>query len=201
MCVHINCLKEFGMLINKKLVLLFMFLTAVGICTGGFFEVFMNGEGKQQLIEIMSSFFSAENSQGTFAAFLNSFKTWLILLCLLFFSPVFPPLALLCPVIPLIKGLTMGFSATMLIEAFSVKGTWYIATTMLPQNIIQIPVMCFLAALSFEGAYITSKAFFSRKRRSLNKKALQNYARQYLIIYCAGIILIIASCILEAFLS
>lgn len=97
MCVHINCLKEFGMSINKKLVLLFMFLTAVGICTGGFFEVFMNGEGKQQLIEIMSSFFSAENSQGTFAAFLNSFKTWLILLCLLFFFSCFSSSCLIMP--------------------------------------------------------------------------------------------------------
>lgn len=189
------------MSINKRLVLLFLFLTAVGICTGAFFEVFMKGEGKQQLIEIMSSFFSAENSQSTFAAFSSSFKTWLILFALLFFSPVVLPLALLCPVIPLIRGFSMGFSATMLVEAFSLKGGWYIVTTMLPQSIVQIPVVCFLAALSLESAYITSKSLFSKKRRTLNKKALHNYARQYLIMYCVGIILIIASCFLEAFLN
>ena len=51
------------MTINKKLVLIFLFLTAVGICTGAFFEVFMKGEGKQQLMEMMSSFFSAKDSQ------------------------------------------------------------------------------------------------------------------------------------------
>lgn len=38
------------MVINKKLTLIFLFLMAVGICTGSFFEVFMKGEGKQQLM-------------------------------------------------------------------------------------------------------------------------------------------------------
>ncbi len=189
------------MTINKKLVLIFLFLTAVGICTGAFFEVFMKGEGKQQLMEMMSSFFSAKDSQNGFAAFSSSFKTWLIITVVLFFCPVLPPLVLLCPIIPLAKGLTLGFSATMLIETFGTKGVWYIITTMIPQNILQIPVMCFLAALSFEGTYIGCKSLSIKKRRKINKNALQNYARQYLIIYCMGIVLIIVSCILEAFLS
>lgn len=48
------------MVINKKLTLIFLFLMAVGICTGSFFEVFMKGEGKQQLMDMMSGFFAGE---------------------------------------------------------------------------------------------------------------------------------------------
>ena len=51
------------------------------------------------------------------------------------------------------------------------------------------------------GAHIGCKSLSIKKRRKINNNALQNYARQYLIIYCMGIVLIIVSCILEAFLS
>lgn len=189
------------MVINKKLTLIFMFLLAVGICAGSFFEVFMEGEGKQQLMDMLSGFFSGESTQSFRTAFFSCFKTWLMILAALFVCPLFPPLAVLCPLIPLVKGLTLGFSATMLVETFGLKGGWYIISTIIPHSIIQIPVLCLLAALSPEGASVVLRSFMQKKRRSINKNALQNYARQYLICYGAGTALIIVSCLLEAFLN
>ena len=189
------------MVINKKLTLIFLFLMAVGICTGSFFEVFMKGEGKQQLMDMMSGFFAGESTQSFSTAFFGGFKTWLIILVVLFACPLFPPLCALCPLIPLIKGLTLGFSATMLVETFGLKGGWYIISTMLPHSLIQIPVLCVLAAVSLECALVVVRSFIQKKRRSINKNALQSYARQYLVCYGAGVILIIASCMIEAFLN
>ena len=166
-----------------------------------FFEVFMNGEGKQQLINMMTGFFSGEGELNFSSSFLKCMKTWFILLAPLFLSPLFPPLAVMAPLLPTVKGFTMGFSSAMLVEAFGIKGGWYIISTMFPQSVIQIPVLCILAALSAEGSYISLKYFTGRRRRVYNKNALQDFARQYLLTYTAGVILIIISCAMESFLN
>lgn len=186
------------MAINKKVTLILLFLLAVGICSGSFFEVYMQGAGKDQLMELLSGFFSSEGTQSFHIVFFNCLKTWLLIFILLFLCPLFPPLAILCPAIPLIKGLTLGFSATMLIETFGFKGVWYILSTMLPHSLIQIPVLCALSAISLEGAFLTLKYFFSKRRRSANRNALQNFARQYLMCYGIAILLIVISCLIEA---
>lgn len=186
------------MIVNKKITLTLLFILAVGVCTGAFFEVYMQGEGKEQLMEMLSGFFSGGSTQSFHIAFFNCIKIWLIIALILFLCPVFPPLAVMCPVIPLLKGLALGFSATMLVETFKVKGVWYIVSTMLPHGLIQIPALCVLAALSLQGAFLTSKYFLSKRRRSANKNALQNYARQYLICYGITMVFIIISCLIEA---
>lgn len=188
------------MAINKKVTLILLFLLAVGICSGSFFEVYMQGTGKEQLMELLSGFFSSESTQSFHIVFLDCLKTWLIIFILLFLCPLFPPLAILCPVIPLLKGLALGFSATMLVETFGFKGVWYILSTMLPHSLIQIPVLCALSAISLEGSFLTLKYFFSKRRRSANKNALQNFARQYLFFYGVAIFFIIISCLIEAVL-
>ena len=186
-------------MVNRKLFFVMLFIFAVGLCSGSFFEAYMQGEGKEQLKELISVFFSSEESPAFAVAFLSSVKKWLLLSAVLFICPLLPLLMPAVPLIPLFKGLALGFSATILVETFGIKASLYILGTLVPQNIIQIPVLCFAAAVSLETSVLVIRQLQPRRRRS-NKKALQNYARQYILTFGAVIILVIFSCLLEAFL-
>jgi len=173
------------MVVNKKVTLIMLFIFAVGLCSGAFFEIYMKGEGKTQLMDMLLGLFSGDLGQSFFSTFWNSFRTWIIMLLIAFAVPFVPPLVAACPLLPMIKGLTLGFSSTMLIETFGVKGAWYIISTILPQNLLQIPVLCILIGFSMS---------------SVTKKALRSDARAYITYYGAGTVLIFISCLLEAFL-
>ena len=173
------------MIINKKVTFIMLFIFAVGLCSGAFFEIYMEGSGKTQLMDIISSLVSCSPSGSFFSIFWNSFRTWLIMLLIVFVVPYVPPFAAICPFLPMIKGLTLGFSATMLVETFGIKGSWYIISTILPQNLLQIPILCMLIGLSMSKT---------------TKKTLHSDARLYLTYYGGGALLIFISCLLEAFL-
>ena len=173
------------MIVNKKITWVMLFIFAVGLCSGAFFEIYMKGGGKTQLMDLLSGLVSGDSGQSFFSTFWNSLKMWLIMLAIAFFVPYAPPLAVVCPFFPMLKGLTLGFSATMLVETFGVKGSWYIISTIRPQNLLQIPILCVLIGISMSGA---------------TKKALRSNARLYFTYYGAGTGLIFISCLLEAFL-
>ena len=50
------------MAINKKLFWIYLFIFAVGLCAGSFFEVSMTGAGKDQLMDALSGFFTDGNN-------------------------------------------------------------------------------------------------------------------------------------------
>ena len=66
-------------MVNRKLFFVMLFIFAVGLCSGSFFEAYMQGEGKEQLKELISVFFSSEESPAFAVAFLSSVKKWLLL--------------------------------------------------------------------------------------------------------------------------
>ena len=49
------------MKLNYRLLTVLLFALAVSICAGSFFEVFMTGEGKQQIENILGSLLNAES--------------------------------------------------------------------------------------------------------------------------------------------
>lgn len=173
---------------DKKIALILFFMLGVGVCTGAFFEISMTGAGKTQLMDFLSAIFAGTGGQGFFHSFWDSLKIWTLLLLIPFFTPYLPPLAVICPFLPLLKGITLGFSATMLVETFGIKGAWYIISTMLPQNLLQIPILCILISMSLS---MCSKA---------KRKALHIDARLYYLSYGIGGFIIFISCLLEAFL-
>ena len=176
------------MTFNDKILYLMFFIFAIGLSCGAFFEVYMEGAGKEQLMQFLSTLFDSGAAPGFWSGLLKSILNWIAFLILPFCVIYLPPLSVFCPFIPFIKGLSLGFSSTMLVETFGIKGGLYIATTLLPQSIIQIPVLCFLISLSIVSAH------------PKYKKALHQDARQYYIYYCTGGLLIVISCLLEALL-
>ena len=189
------------MMDNKKIVFILLFITAVSMVSGSFFEVHMSGLGKEQLMETLSLHFSANNSEGFWALFTASFfkilKIWgYMLLC-----PIIPVLALFCPFICVFRGFSVGFSSTMLIEAFGMKGALYILSTITPHNIIQLPLFCILSSYTLKMSVKITKIYLQKNNRIRNKNALQNDARHYLTIYLLSLLILLISCLIEAFLK
>ncbi len=188
-------------MINKKIFFPLMLITAISMCAGAFFEVFMEGVGKEELMELLSSHFSVDQSFGFISILKNSFlsqiKTWFIL----FMCPIIPILALICPFICITKGLSVGFSSTMLVETFGFKGAFYILTTIMPQNLIQIPIFCLLSTLSIQMSVLVFNYYVYKTNRKRNKNALQIAVRHYLTIFAYSLAIMLASSLIEAFLK
>ena len=72
-------------MINKKIFALLLFITAVSMCAGSFFEVLMVGAGKDHLMEFLSANFTLDNPFGFFPLLTNSlksnYKIYLFLYC------------------------------------------------------------------------------------------------------------------------
>lgn len=174
------------MTVNKRVTVAMFFIFAVALASGSFFEIYMKGAGKQQLMELLGGLLADGQTQSFFATFWQSLRAWLLMLAVISAVPFLPPLLLLCPVFPALKGLSLGFSATMLVEAFGPEGAWYIFATILPHTLLQIPLLCFMTGFVTSGA---------------TKKALRKNARPYFLCCGAAAGLIFISCLLEAFLT
>lgn len=189
------------MKINYKLIVILLFSLAVSICAGSFFEVAMTGAGKQQLENMLSGLLNPDSESGgsikaSFAVcFLHIFVRNLIVIALAFISPgVFITLPVL-PAYILLRGLSFGFSAAMTLEVAGIKGILYILTALLPQNLVQLPVYCFLATVSLQVGALRIKQFSGHKRSTPHLDA-----RRYYMIFIAGLGIITLSCLLEALL-
>ena len=191
------------MRINDKLMAVLVFSLFVSICTGSFFEVYMTGAGKQQLEDILYGLLNSDTGSniGTGATlsfagcFMRIFIKNLIVIILAYISPaVFITLPVM-PAFILLKGISLGFSAAMTLEVAGIQGILYIITTLMPQNLIQFPVYCFLAALSLQESKVRINQGSNGKR-----KALQLDARRYSLLFMTGLGIITLSCLLEALL-
>lgn len=191
------------MKLNYKPIVVLLFALAVSICAGSFFEVSMTGDGKHQLENMLSGLLNAENggsenvqSTASFAGcFFRILAKNLVVIALAYISPV---VLITLPVLPtfmLLRGLSFGFSAAMTLEVTGIRGILYIITTLLPQNLIQLPVYCALTALSLQAGAVRIKRAAGKKRN-----AMQLDARRYSLIFLTGLGIITLSCLLEAFL-
>ncbi len=178
-----------------------LFLCMVGLCTGAFFEVFMVGDGKTQLMSLLSTFLGNGINHSFYDIFLSSLKPLLLLWLFFFFCPLLPPLALLGPVICVTKSFTLGFCATMIVEVFGIKGSWYIFTSIMPQGIMQLPVICFLTALSSGFASLMVNVYTKGRGRKAYKNALHINARHYVTCNLSCLAILIIFCLVEAFLK
>lgn len=80
------------MIVNKKIALAMFFIFAVGLCSGAFFEIYMKGEGKTQLMDMLSGLVSGSTGQSFISTFWNSFRTWIAMLLITFYR-AFPAAA------------------------------------------------------------------------------------------------------------
>lgn len=209
------------MKINTKLFLALLFIAGVGICTGSFLEVGLSDEIKASLSHVLGTVFQStadmvlhtdERYDIFFEYFLRSVKDAILPVFLVFLSGFVIFLLPFVPFYILLKGVFIGFSSTMLIEAFGIKGILYIAATLVPQNIIQLPIFCLLGVISVQCGksvaayllpYISSKLRHSNREysslRSI-KKLLYAEIRFYILAYLVCVSVLCISVAIQAFL-
>lgn len=188
------------MKLNCRLLAVLLFALAVSICAGSFFEVFMTGEGKVHIENMLGSLLSSDSSENqNLSAFSGCFiKIFVKNMLVLLLAYLSPAILITMPVLPsfmLLRGMAFGFSAAMTLDVAGLKGIFYILTVLMPQNLIQFPVYCILSVLSVQACVMRIKQISGRKRN-----AKQWDARRYSFIFLLGAGIVTLSCLLEALL-
>lgn len=194
------------MKINEKIILALLFTAMVGICAGAFFEVYMTGEIKNRLSDMLSAYLNAtgESTEDVSfsSCFFNGVRINLPLIAVTLISPFIIITLPLLPLLILVKGIAAGFAAAMTIETMGLPGIFKILLHLLPQNLLQIPAYCFMAALALQAGVVhaSSLVFHSSPSVRRKRKTLHTYARLFFLYYFICAAVIILSCLLEAFL-
>ena len=192
-----------------KILLILFFFTAVGVCAGSFYEVFLQQSDKAALEVILKQLFvgdAVSNSEGGSITFWSSIhssvKAFLPILILGFCSPVLIPLLPLLPCYSVYKGFTVGFFSTLVIESLGLNGIPIIAKTLLIPTIMQICVICYLGAVSvMYGKWSISYVVAGiRKDLSQRRKLFCPDMKHYLLSYIIGTAILIISFVFQAFL-
>lgn len=194
---------------------IFLFLIAVGICAGSFFETGMVASEKSGFFDGLSAFFGdsakidsvKSDDEGSKLFARNLFSAFCSFLPALGIGYASAFLPLLLPLIPLyifMRGASVGFSAAAIFETFGAKGATYILTSLMPPNLILLPVFCFLGVFSCKMGFETAAYIFARRKNSAAlraaKKTWLSDLRSYSVFYLWGSLLIFISCLLQEFL-
>lgn len=126
------------------------------ICTGivlGIYSVrYMGGFEKSDLISYIKSF-SSTISSGNIdykSIFIQAIKNNIPVLIAVWFlglTMIGIPIIL---IIDILKGFTVGFTVSFIINSMGIKGMWVSLLGVLPQNIIYIPCIIFVSVLAME---------------------------------------------------
>lgn len=175
--------------------ILFFFL--LGISVGTFMELMLSAQDKNDLLQYLNqNLFTVKLSSDSFPQiFVNSVANNLGLLILIALSGVTVigfPVALLSVAY---KGITLGFSSALLLETLSLKGSALILLTMVPQNIILVPILLLAAICATNFAFNTIS-----DRRSGIKKSLTNNAGSYVLYHILFSLLLLIGCLIESFI-
>ena len=182
---------------------IFLFLLAVGIASGSFFEVFLYGSGKDSLAETLNIFLTTPQEMlKVFPHFLRQICLKTITIAVLLLTvPFIPPLMLCFPLIIFVKGFSLGFTVSMTFETLGLAGIRQIALTMFFGKLIQLPLLCLLCAYAAETAMQWNTNCKVRKIRIGNKlKPDKSTFRRYTLVCLCGLCLYLISFLPEAFL-
>ena len=178
-----------------------LILSFIAFCAGAFYETNIEGSGKTQLMELLSSYYVSENIPSLIQLFLSRIKSTFLTWFFLLICPLVPLFAIMSPLFLISKGFSLGFSATMIIENFGYSGTLYIISSILPQGTLQLPILCLLTIFSLELSVYFLKFYTQASQRKKNKKVLLISARHYILIFILGFIGLTISCLIEVFLT
>lgn len=182
---------------------IFLFMLAVGIASGSFFEVFLYGSGKDSLAETLNIFLTTPQEMlKVFPHFLRQICLKTITIAVLLLTvPFIPPLMLCFPLIIFVKGFSLGFTVSMTFETLGLAGIRQIALTMFFGKLIQLPLLCLLCAYAAETAMQWNTNCKVRKIRIGNRlKPDKSTFRHYTLVCLCGLFLYLISFLPEAFL-
>ncbi|MCQ4635383.1 stage II sporulation protein M [Anaerovorax odorimutans] len=181
---------------SKKVFLISVFFFLTGISTGIFLELTMAADEKSSLAGYLQQYLYMDSGSVDYPnPFLSSLTSNLLLLLIIFLAGLsalgFPAaLAALT-----YKGMALGFCTGLIVETLKDKGILVILTSLVPQNLILIPVFILASA-----AAVNYGLFSLRSRRMPTKKNLKDVSGSYILLMLFLCLAIGLACGLEAIL-
>lgn len=174
---------------------------SIGIASGVFSVKALNQIQKDQLIDFLVSSFKyalIDNQLNSNEIFWHSiinnlkmaFLFWLFAITII----TFPFILILIG----IKGFVLGFTVGFLIDNLGYKGILFTLVTILPQNIIFIPVLITLCivSISYSAQIIKNR----RVKRSIRNENFKYFLRYSLVTIFICIILVVG-CLIEGYIT
>lgn len=183
---------------DKRLFYGLLFLAATGFTTGSFFEIYITGDGKDNLMDLLAVSFAAEDSPVSFSAtFLQNFCSGLIFLLLCFLSSRLPFLLIFCVILILVQSFLYGVSASLLLETFGPsKGMLYTAATVVPGALLRTLLSAYFAVQAMQS-WLSITQSGNRSRR----KTLRILTGSEVTYYAAGLAALFFISLLQAVLQ
>lgn len=185
---------------HSSLFIFVVILFLMGVIFGAIVVNSMSFTQKQDLFYYLSQFFG-EISNGNMAAsndlFLQSFfhnSKFIGLMWLLGISIIGMPIIL---ILLFIKGLVIGFTVGFLVSQMSWKGFMLAAVSILPQNLIIIPVFIIMTVMSVSFSFIMIRKQFMKKYG----QPIMPLFKRYILALMLAVLCIIAASGIEAYLS
>lgn len=173
---------------------------ALGIATGAFTVKAMSSSHQQELAKYLNSFFQVIRSDSVSAgknlawSLKNNFQT-VFFLWILGLTIIGIPFSLL---ITSFRGFLLGYTVAFLINSMSWKGLLFIIVTMLPQNIIYIPCLVVISAMSIS---FSIRAIRKKGKNMGTSFGETNTVISYSVKIAAIFVIMFLGCIVEAFIS
>lgn len=173
---------------------------ALGIATGAFTVKAMSTTEQENLVKYLNGFFQVLRSDSVSAgknlawALRNSLQT-VFFLWVLGFTIIGIPFNLL---ITSFRGFLLGFTVAFLINSMSWKGLLFIIATILPQNIIYVPCIIVISAMSIS---FSLKAIKGKGKNMGTSFGETNTVISYSAKISAIFIIMFLGYIIEAFIS
>jgi stage II sporulation protein M len=185
---------------HSSIFLFIVILFLMGVIFGAIVVNSMSITQKQDLFYYLSQFFGqisngkvAENSDVFMQSFFHNSK-FIGLIWILGISIIGLPVIL---ILLFIKGMVVGFTVGFLVSQLGWKGFMLAFVSILPQNLIIIPVFIIMAALSV----IFSLRMIKRQFLKQYGQPIMPFFKRYIFTFVGAVIFISAASGVEAYLS
>lgn len=178
--------------------LLVVLILVSGIVLGSFSVGLLSDAQKQELLNYVELFFSnvrnvnIDSSVVFYTSVLNNLKTALVISLAGLFVISFP----LIPAVIFFRGYILGFTVGFLASEFGIKGCIFAAFSILPQNIITIPVI-----LSIGVTGICFAATVIKNRKRMDKREYLNMTASYVLLNLGFCLFLILAGFIEGYIS
>ncbi|MEH7252250.1 stage II sporulation protein M [Neobacillus niacini] len=185
---------------HSSIFLFIVILFLMGVIFGAIVVNSMSITQKEDLFYYLSQFFGqilngkvAENNDLFAQSFLHNSK-FIGLIWILGISIIGLPVIL---ILLFIKGLVVGFTVGFLVSQLGIKGFLLAFVSILPQNLIIIPVFIMMAALSvIFSLRMIKKQFFKKYGQPILP-----FFKNYIVTFIIAVVLISAASGVEAYVS
>lgn len=186
---------------NNASIYLFVFvLLFMGVIFGAIIVNSLHNELKQDLLFYLKQFFSQvqkDNIGEPSTIFRESYFTQLMyigIIWLLGISIIGLPIIL---ILLFLKGVVVGFTVGFLVDQMGVKGFFLAIVSVLPQNLIVMPIYIFISTISIGFSIQLIKQLFIKKNTESILPDLVRYTFTFIVL--GGILLLSSS--IEGYLS